>query len=76
MKPLPIVLDVDEDSNFIVSDKVFSRYGVGESPMEAFEDFMSDLTAYYMIIAESATHNPAAASLLKEIQQYIRRADD
>jgi len=76
VQSLSIVLEIDEDGDYIVSDKVFSRYGVGATVLEAFKDFISDLTTYYTIIAESAAHNPAAASLLKEIQQYIRRADD
>jgi len=75
LQPLSIVIEIDEDGDYIVSDKVFSRYGVGATVLEAFKDFISDLTTYYTIVAESAAHNPAAAALLEEIQQYLQRAD-
>lgn len=76
LQPLPVVLELDEDGTFVLADDVFSRYGAGESPQDAFVDFMNDLATYYDIVAESAAGGSSAAlTLLNHMQQYIRRVD-
>lgn len=71
---LPVLLELDDDGTFILSDELFDRYGSGGSPQSAYADLMEDLSAYYDIIAESAAKDyPAAQALLARLQQYIQR---
>ena len=71
-QPLLLVLELDDDGTFVISDEVFARYGAGSTPQSAYEDYINDLTNYYDIIAESAMEaNPAATSMLAHIREYL-----
>jgi len=73
VQQLPVLLELDDDGTYILSDDLFDRYGTGESPQSAYTNLMEDLSAYYDIIAETATEDyPAAQALFERLQKYIQ----
>lgn len=73
IQQLPVILELDDDGTFILSDELFDRYGTGSSPQAAYVDLMEDLSVYHELIAESATKDyPAAQALFGRLQGYIQ----
>jgi hypothetical protein len=72
VQPLAIQLEQDEDGCYVVSDKVFAVYGVGDTPLEAQQDYITSLIDYYELLAARAEENdPPSQSLFDHLRLYF-----
>jgi hypothetical protein len=46
-------IEIDTDGSVIVSDSVINEYGIGDTVIEAFEDYMSNYQYYEDFALES-----------------------
>ena len=53
VQPLPINIEVDEDSSYVVSDDVFLVYGDGGNRSNALRDYVDSLIEFYEILKDS-----------------------
>ena len=72
VQPITIELEQDEDGCYIVSDKVFAVYGVGDTPHEAQQDYIISLVDYYQLLsARSEENDPPSQSLFDHLRLYF-----
>ena len=55
VRSLSATLDKDEDGSYVISDDIFTAYGVGDTYDEAYQDF---IIAYFVFISTHAHHVP------------------
>ncbi len=67
VNPLPLYIELEE-GYFIVSDEVFSAYGVGDTVREALRDYYDALMSFVEIISGDRERNHL---LLDEIERYL-----
>lgn len=69
VQPLLITLEYG-DNSYIVSDEVFSMYGVGDDPLSAMQDYVSVLTEYHALL--SSHHDEHSVALFRRLQSYLQ----
>lgn len=68
-QPLLITIERGDDS-YIVSDDVFSMYGIGDDAFAAMLDYVSVLTEYYNLL--SSHHDEPSVALFRQLQGYLQ----
>ena len=82
LKPIGTTLEMEPDMNpdygvFLVSDALTERYGVGDSPAEAFDEWFEELTEFYEFLESRISDDyPENEKLLNAIKGYIVRVED
>ena len=69
VRPLTLTVEFGEEA-LIVSDDVFSLYGLGNTVGGALQDFLTVLTGYYEVLS---THDdPETTKLFRYLQTYLQ----
>jgi len=82
LKPIGTTLEMEPDMNpdygvFLVSDALTERYGVGDSPAEAFDEWFEELTEFYEFLESRISDDyPENEKFLNAIKGYIVRVED
>jgi len=77
LQPIETTLEMDEDGDFMVYDALTNRYGVGDSPAEAFDEWFTELTEYYEFLeSRISDEHPENEKLLTAIKGYIVRVEN
>ena len=72
ISPLPVLVEWTPGGDVIVTESVFSVYGVGDSPSEALRDCLASLVEYYNLVQRGAADNPYDREELRRLQAYLR----
>ncbi len=73
LQPLPVVLELDEDGTFIVSDDEFLTYGAGPDLPAALDDYISALLDYFDLVTHS--DHPYDADEAARLRDYLAARD-
>ncbi len=71
--PLLLSCERDQDGSVLVGDDEFLVYGVGETMLQALEDYVTSLIEYYEMVAEGAGDDPHDRIELHRLQRYLRQ---
>jgi hypothetical protein len=69
-KPLLITLE-QEDGSYIFSDSEFDIYGMGDSAVDAYQDYLSSLSEYYEILRHHSEQEPETATLFSHLRSFV-----
>ncbi len=70
---LPILIKQEPDGNFFVEDEVFSIYGLGETTLEAINDYTLSLSEYFIIVEESLESDHRNLKKFEKLTKFISR---
>jgi predicted RNase H-like HicB family nuclease len=73
-QPLRVVVELDDDGTYIVSDDVFAQYGQGETSEEAISDFVSSLAEYLELLELRAKDHKPTARLFGRYHSFVSRS--
>ncbi len=72
IQPLAVHFEVDTDGSFIVSDETFLVYGVGDTILAAFRDYVTSLTELYQLVdSEAQGQVPHTQDELDRLRAYL-----
>jgi hypothetical protein len=70
-KPFDVIVEVDEQGYFVVSDDIFGVYGEGRTQRAALDDYAVSLCEYFELVAAEAAQDEANQALLAHLQIYL-----
>jgi len=73
-RPLRIVIEIDDDGTYVVSDDEFGLYGEGASREEAVLDFRVSLIEYIELLEARAKDHKPTAVLFRSLGSIVTRA--
>jgi predicted RNase H-like HicB family nuclease len=73
-QPLRVVVELDDDGTYIVSDDVFAQYGQGETSEEAISDYVSSLAEYLELLELRAKDHKPTARLFGRYHAFVSRS--
>lgn len=68
-QPLLITIEYG-DNSYVVSDDIFSMYGIGDDMLSATQDYVSALTEYYDVL--SSHDDQPSVRLFHQLQGYLQ----
>ncbi len=71
IRPLTIFVEAMEDSGFLVSDDLFSMYGMGATVEDALADYSTSLIDFYQILEARVGSNPHNRPRFLHLQSYL-----
>lgn len=76
-RPMMVLLELDEDGSYVVSENTFTVYGVGQTTIEAQQDYINSLIEYYELLQKDvASGDPPTQAQLSRLQSYLRPATE
>lgn len=70
IRPLPVLLEYDQDGSCLLSDDVFYVYGHGATLESAQGDYIASLIEYYEILSEH--EDEPTRALFRRLGRYLR----
>lgn len=71
VQPLSVTIEHGGDGTYIVSDDLFLVYGVGDSLLEAMQDYVVSLIEYYQLLEARIDTNPLNRPQFEHLQVYL-----
>lgn len=71
VRPLAVFVEAMEDAGFLVSDDLFSMYGMGATVEEALADYSTSLIDFYQILEARVESNPHNRPRFQHLQSYL-----
>jgi hypothetical protein len=74
IRPLLVAVEQDKEGSLVLSDDEFLVYGVGDTLIEAKQDYFSSLIEYYELLAR---HNDAPTqALFRRLRLFLRATSE
>jgi len=74
-RPLIIVIEVDDDGTYLVSDDEFAVYGEGVNREEATHDYVVSLIEYFQLLESRAKQHVPTAVLFDRLRSVLSRTE-
>jgi len=71
VEPLSVLVERDSDGWWVLSDEVFMVYGTGQTPREAYADYVQSLIEYRGLVAEGAANSAHDRLELERLDHYL-----
>lgn len=72
-RTLLVSVQPELDGSYIFSDDVFKVYGVGDTVLAAYRDYITSLVEFYELTEASVKTNPYDKPLFDQLKAYLRR---
>jgi hypothetical protein len=76
IKPLLVKIEQEKDGSYLVSEDLFTVYGIGDTSYNALQDYITSLIEYYNLLSARAEKDTPNQTLFRCLQQYLHKTHD
>jgi hypothetical protein len=73
-QPVRVLVEVDDDGTYVVSDDIFAQYGEGSTAAEALNDYAQSLGEYLDLIESRAKDHKPNALLIQRFRSMVTKS--